>query len=131
MILLLTTVASWVVAVATYVAVSVLMSGRISFGDTQSLALWGGVMVAVAVPLVYVPTLSWLQKRTRTWWLFPLVGGSLGAVPLMLFLMLWSGGNPVAGLFSPAGVVLSTVFVGFGMPFGIGVYIQQRHSRPA
>ena len=123
MTLLLISFASWSVAVAVYVAVIFITHGRLFVGDTQSLAIWGGVVVAIAVPLAYLPAMLALRKRTNTWWPFPVVGGLLGAVPLMLFMILWNGWNPVAGMFSQAGVILATVFAAFGITFGVGFHV--------
>jgi len=126
MALLLVSLVSWAVAVAAYVAVIYLTHGRMFVRDTQSLAIWGGVMAAIAVPLVYLPALMALRRRLRSWWPFPIVGALLGVVPLMLFLMLWSGGNPVAGWFSQAGLILTVVFGAFGITFGAGFYLTHR-----
>jgi len=129
MALLLVSLVSWVAAVATYIAIIYVTTGRVFVHDTQSLAIWGGVMVVVAVPAVFLPVLLALKRRVRGLWSFAIVGALLGTAPLMLFSMFWNGGNPVAGLFSPAGIVLTAVFAAFGFTFGLGFYVS--HGRPA
>ena len=120
MSLLSISLASWAIAVGTYVTVIYLQHGRLFVSDTASLAAWGGVMVSLAVPLLYAPTLKALWAKTQVWWPFPVAGALLGIAPLTMFLALW-GTSPL-GLFSQGGVVLSCVFGAFGATFGIGYH---------
>lgn len=120
MALFLIFVLSWAVAVATYVALIGIASGRLpSVADIWSLALWGGVMVTLTTPLILLPVMFALKTRVRSRWPFPLVGALLGIGPLLLFAFMW-GANPVVALFSPGSWILISVFAAFGATFGIG-----------
>lgn len=122
MALFLVFVLSWAVAVATYVALIGIASGRLpSVADIRSLALWGGVMVTFATPLTYLPAMFALKARVRSRWPFPVAGALLGTVPLLLFALMW-GANPMAALLSTGSWILIGVFAAFGVTFGIGFH---------
>ena len=125
--LIVISLASWVSGYAAYVAaLSVFWGQRMSPGDRNAVLFWSAVAATVAITCVHAPAMFALRGRlgprsAARWWAYPAVGVSLGVVPVLLIVGMWS--SSLAGVFSPEGALFFCMFGVFGAAFGIGFFL--------
>ena len=138
LLLTLLAVLSWIAGLVIYLlALRIIYGESISSGDLGAVVFWSAITCLIAMPLVYVPAMfltRYLLNGVNPVVVFPLVGVLVSVIPVIL---LWAllGGFDMGGIFSallsPESLMLSLLFAGTSVVFGLGFARLYRTDMPA